>query len=226
MTDFLASEIEKGSYKSGEVLPSEAKLSARFEVSRTVIREALARLKYDGLIESRQGSKCRVVESGTKRVYRLDKLEDRDSNEIGYLYEFRAILESEAAFLAAKRRSKEDIARLDRCVEALDQATQKGLDGTTENVDFHLAVVDASGNPFLSDFMHFLSGKIWDLVQADRDHSKQKGLPPEVQQEHVAISEAISTGNQNKAREAVLTHLKNAAKRRGINILNFDRFFC
>ncbi len=217
---FLASEIEKGSFQPGEMLPSEAELSSRFEVSRTVIREALARLKYDGLLESRQGSKCKVIGSSTKRAFRFDQLEHPGSTEIGHLYEFRVILESEAAALAAKRRSQEDLARLGRCLETLDQAMRKGISGTTENVNFHQIIVETSGNPFLNDFMRFLKGKIWDLVQEDRNLSKQKGLPLDVQQEHVAIFEAISMGNSDKAREAVQSHLKNAAKRRGITIFN------
>ena len=77
---FLASEIEKGSFQPGETLPSEAELSSRFEVSRTVIREALARLKYDGLLESRQGSKCKVIGSSTKRAFRFDQLDPLGSS--------------------------------------------------------------------------------------------------------------------------------------------------
>jgi len=217
---FLASEIEKGSLQPGEMLPSEAELSSRFEVSRTVIREALARLKYDGLLESRQGSKCKVIGSSTKRAFRFDQLKHTDSTEIGHLYEFRVILESEAAALAAKRRNKEDLARLSRCLEASNQAMRKGLNGTTENVNFHQIIVETSGNPFLNDFMRFLKGKIWDLVQEDRNLSKQEGLSLDRQQEHVTIFEAISTGNSDKARESVQAHLKNAAKRRGITIFN------
>jgi DNA-binding FadR family transcriptional regulator len=76
--------------------------------------------------------------------------------------------------------------------------------------------VEASGNPFLKDFMRFFRGKIWDLVQSDRDHSNYQGLPPDVQQEHMIIFEAISAGDSEKAREAILTHIINAARRCGI----------
>jgi len=95
-----------------------------------------------------------------------------------------------------------------------------GIDGTAVNVDFHMKIVEASRNPFLEDFMRFFSGKIWDLVQADRNHSDKKGLPPEVQEEHIAIFKAISAGDSDNARNATLTHIKNAAKRRGLTIFD------
>jgi len=68
--------------------------------------------------------------------------------------------------------------------------------------------------------MRFLSSKIWDLIKGVQGHLQQTTLPLKVQQEHVAILEATSDGNLDKARNAVLIHLKNAAKRRGLAILN------
>jgi GntR family transcriptional regulator, transcriptional repressor for pyruvate dehydrogenase complex len=222
VAEILAAELENSSIQPGEALPSEAELSERFEVSRTVIREALARLKYDGILESRQGSKSIVAQPGTPRVFRLERLKVTDLTEIGYLYEFRALLESAAAALAAKRRSQKNLEKLRRHLEEMDQAVRDHQDGTAENVDFHMEIVEASGNPFLKDFMRFFRGKIWDLVQADRDHSDHRGLPPEVQQEHLTIFEAINAGNSEKAREAILNHLINAARRCGVTIFNSE----
>lgn len=218
ISDFFISEIENGTLQPGDLLPSEAELSDQFKVSRTVIREALGRLKYDGLLESSQGSRSKVAENSANRVFRMNRLEASNLTEIGFLYEFRSILESEAAALAAKRRTEGDLKEMKRIIEVLNQASAEGHDGTVENVNFHKKITDASKNPYLSDFMKFLGSKIHDLVQADRDSSKQVGLPPEVQKEHIAIFESISLKNSEKAREAVKTHLHNAAKRRGLPI--------
>ncbi len=218
ISDFLISEIESGTLKPGELLPSEAELSEQFNVSRTVIREALGRLKYDGLLESSQGSRSKVAADGSKRVFRMNQLEASNLGEIGFLYEFRAILESEAAALAAKRRTDEDLDEMKKLIAVLNRASEEHHDGTNENVNFHKRVTDASKNPYLYDFMEFLGSKIRDLVQADRDSSKQIGLPPEVQEEHIAIFEAISRKEPEEARKAVKTHIQNAAKRRGLNI--------
>jgi GntR family transcriptional regulator, transcriptional repressor for pyruvate dehydrogenase complex len=217
---FLISELESGKIMPGEIFPSEAKLADRFEVSRTVIREALSRLKCDGLLESKQGRRSIVKDTNSQRVFRLDRLEVSNLAEIGYLYEFRAILESEAGALAAKRRTQDDLERMSQNIDILNQAVRDGIDATAANVDFHMNIVEASKNPFLEDFMKFFIGKIWDLVQADRDQSSKKGLPPEVQQEHISIFKAISARDSDKARSAILTHLKNAAKRRNSTIFS------
>jgi DNA-binding FadR family transcriptional regulator len=215
---FLISEINKGTLAPGEYLPSEAILSEQFNVSRTVIREALSKLKHDGLLESSQGSKARVAENSAKRVFRMEELEPLNLEEIGYLYEFRSILESEASALAAKRRKADNIDELKTLLEKLEAAVERGLDGTDDNIKFHKAVVKASQNPYISEFMSFLSGKIYELVQSDRKHSNHVGLPRDVQQEHIKIFEAIKEGNMAKARKATITHLTNAAKRRGVKI--------
>ncbi len=218
ISDFFISEIENGTLQPGDLLPSEAELSEQFKVSRTVIREALGRLKYDGLLESSQGSRSKVAEDSANRVFRMNRLEASNMAEIGFLYEFRSILESEAAALAAKRRTDGDLKEMKRIIEVLNRASAERHDGTAANVNFHKKITDASKNPYLSDFMKFLGSKIRDLVQADRDSSQQVGLPPEVQKEHIAIFESISRKDSEKARESVKIHLHNAAKRRGLPI--------
>jgi DNA-binding FadR family transcriptional regulator len=146
----------------------------------------------------------------------MNRLEANNLEEIGFLYEFRAILESEAAALAAKRRTEEDLEEMQALIELLNHASDEHRDGTAENVEFHKTVTTASKNPYLTDFMKFLRNKIHDLVQADRDSSKQAGLPVEVQQEHIAIYDAIARRDPDQAREAVKAHLKSAAVRRGL----------
>jgi DNA-binding FadR family transcriptional regulator len=218
VVDFLKSEMNRGLFGPGEYLTSEAELAAHFGVSRTVIREALGKLKYDGLLESSQGSKSRVAKLGAKRVFRMEELDFVNLEEMLYLYEFRAIIESEAAALAAKRRNDKDIEELGMLINQLDEAVEHAADGTDENIEFHKAVVRASKNVFISSFMDFFSGKIFDLVQSDRRHSKSAGLPPGVQQEHIRIFDAVAAGDSKKARNETLRHLENAAKRRGLKL--------
>jgi GntR family transcriptional repressor for pyruvate dehydrogenase complex len=142
---------------------------------------------------------------------------------LSYLYEVRAVLESDAAALGALRGSQEDINRLGQCLELLNECVKKGLDGTNTNVDYHQMIVDASGNPYLMDLMRYLSLRLWDCIQMNNEQSSNLILTSESQDEHIKIFEAISERNPAKAREAVLTHLKNAAQRRGLTILDHIR---
>ena len=218
VVEFITAEIDAGTFTAGDYLPSEADLSAHFGVSRTVIREALGKLKYAGLLASSQGSKTKVAEEGGQRFFRMDALEPVNLEEIGFLYEFRAILESEASALAARRRDDENLETLSLLIERLNAAVAQGQDGTEENIEFHKEIVKASKNPFINGFMNFLSGKIYNLVQEDRNQSKHPGLPREVQHEHIKIFDAIKDGDPSAARIATRVHIKNAANRRGLNI--------
>ena len=218
IVEFITTEIGAGTFAPGDFLPSEADLSVQFGVSRTVIREALGKLKYAGLLESSQGSKTRVAAKEGQRFFRMDELEPVNFQEIGYLYEFRAILESEASALAARRRDDQNIDTLEGLIDKLNAAVAAGRDGTEENIEFHKEIVKASKNPFINGFMKFLSGKIYDLVQDDRDHSTHQGLPQSVQEEHIEIYSAIKDGDPVRAKKTTLAHLKNAAMRRGLLI--------
>jgi len=220
---YLARQIDDDLIKSGDVLPSESELAVRFDVSRTVIREALARLKYEGLLVSRQGSRSVIAERGKQRVFRLDRFAINNLSEVGYLYEFRAILETEAGALAAKRRNPSHLRAMRRNLEIMEKAVLRGEDATDSNIDFHTEIVRASGNPYLSDFMEFFGSKIWKLVQSDRNMQKKRGLPSDVQKEHHAIYAAIEKRDSEQAYEELLKHFRNAAMRRGASIFDMKK---
>ncbi len=213
VADYLIMEIKKGSFKPGENLPSEAVLAKQIGVSRTVIREAFARLKHDGLLDSKQGSGAKVTERFKMRAFRLDGIEQANNEEIRHLFELRIIIEGGAAALAADRRSNKD----------MDNAVQNGTDGSKPDVIFHQTIAGASGNPYLRDFMCFLNDKLVYLIRRAREHSSRHiGLPLVVQQEHLAIFEAILNKDPVKARDAALTHLKNAAERLNLLVYCFN----
>ena len=221
VANYLVSEIRKGSLRLGEKLPPEALLAEQFGVSRTVIREAFARLKCDGLLKSKHGIGAMVAEPSKQQAFRLDGLEQADSVEIGQLYELRAIVDGNAAALAAKRRHQEHVGRLSHCLEGMAHSVVEGGNGTDSDADFHQILAEASGNPFLRDFMRFLNGKLRGLIERARTHSSQQPiLPMMVQEEHVAIFEAISKRDPERAREATLAHIKNAAKRLGLTLFD------
>ncbi|MBS3918480.1 MAG: FadR family transcriptional regulator [Deltaproteobacteria bacterium] len=219
IADFLVSEIHKGNLRPGEMLPSEPALSKDLGVSRTVIREAFARLKQDGFLDSKQKVGARIAELEKQRPFRLEDLSNISLAELSHLYELRIILEGNAAALAAKRRKEKDIKAIKEYLGRMDRAVKERKDGTDPDLEFHQIIARATANPYLQDLMRFLNGKLRELIQKAREHSNRRpNLPQLVQQEHVAIYEAISVGNPAKAQAMVLAHLKNAAKRLGINL--------
>jgi GntR family transcriptional repressor for pyruvate dehydrogenase complex len=214
VADYLIMEIKRGSFKPGDNLPSEAILAKQLNVSRTVIREAFARLKYDGLLDSKQGSGAKVTKRYKMRAFRLDGVEQANTEEVRHLFELRIIVEGGAAAFAAKRRSDKDLEKLERYLKDMENAVRNGADGITPDVKFHQTIAEASGNPYLRDFMCFLNDKLVYLIRGAREHSSHHlGLPIVAQQEHLAIFEAILDKNSTKARNASLAHLKNAAER-------------
>jgi GntR family transcriptional regulator, transcriptional repressor for pyruvate dehydrogenase complex len=99
---FLMDEIHAGRFKPGDKLPAENKLATTMGVSRTIIREALVRLEYDGLLESKGGCRTRIADPIKKRAFRIQDSEKMNKAEIKHIYELRAILEAAAAALAAR----------------------------------------------------------------------------------------------------------------------------
>jgi GntR family transcriptional repressor for pyruvate dehydrogenase complex len=216
----LTGEIDKGNLRPGDKLPTEAALATQFRVSRAVIREALSQLKYEGLLDSRQGKGVIVLGNAGRRSFRLTEAEKLSDRDLAQLYELRAILESETAALAALRRSKKNLDVLRRCLEGMALAVERDDSGIFPDLEFHQAIARASGNQHVCDLMVFLNDKVSGVIGAARGHSRQHtGFSERVQREHEAIFQAIEARDPDKAKEAALIHLKNSAKRLGLSIL-------
>ena len=215
----LIAEIKAGSFRPGEKFPSEAALAQQFGVSRTVIREALARLKYDGILDSRQGIGATVVGNAGKRTFRLDNIDEAKAIDIEHLFELRAVLDGDAAYLAAERRSDEHLQQLNQCLQGMAASVRDGGGGTEPDVKFHSIIAEASLNPYLSELMQFLNDKLENLIRKARNHSSSHpDLPLVVQKEHEAIYKAIAEKNPAEARKAVLRHINNAGGRLGVDV--------
>ena len=193
VAEVLLDEIKQGTIRGGETLPPEAELADNFGVSRTVIREALARLKSDGLLETQQGRGATIVENGHRRTFRLEAYAGGSRERPNYLFELRAILEGDAAALAALRRNDQQLRSMQTCLQEMQTAVDEKIDGTTPDFRFHRAISRAAGNPYLLEFMKFLNFKLIDVTRSARQRSSLRVEWPEiVQKEHVAIFEAIA----------------------------------
>ena len=224
LAEVITRQIESGEYLPGDVLPSEQTLAESFKVSRTVVREALARLKYEGLIESKRGSGPIVKQAAPERGFMVN-VDDLSGDEFRNFMEFRVIVEGEAAAMAAVRRTEEQLEELRTHLEQIHQAVLNRTSGTEPDYLFHRLIADAAGNTYLGDFLKFLSTKIWLGVYRARWKSNQVLEQAEaVFEEHKAIFTAIESGDPRAARAAIQRHLLNSAKRQDVTL--DQRFLC
>lgn len=210
----LAAEIRAGRLAPSAKLPPEARLVEQFAVSRTVVREAVSRLKSLGLVVSRQGSGVYVNANVPFVPLNFDARHAGSKEAVIQMVEVRRALEAEVAALAATRRSADDVKRVRRAVAALDQAVQAGGDGVDEDVQFHRAIAEAARNPFLISTLNYLAQFLRGATQVTRaNEARRADFAAQVKAEHTAIANAIEAGDAPKARQAAARHMVNAARR-------------
>jgi GntR family transcriptional repressor for pyruvate dehydrogenase complex len=216
IADALAVGIRDGELAPGHRLPTEAALSARFGVSRPVVREALSRLKTLGLIETRQGSGAFVSQTSRRALEALELAPDGSLDAVFQMVEVRRALEAEAAALAAARRTDEALAQIHAAAQALDRAVAAGGDGAAEDVAFHAAIAQAARNPFLLATLAYLHRFLLDATRVTRaNEATRPEMARQVRDEHAAILAAIEAGDPAAARAAGARHMVNAAQRIG-----------
>lgn len=212
----LTDEITAGNLEPGSRLPTEQEMMATFGVSRTVVREAIAVLRAEGLVETRQGSGAFVSVDPQRRPFRIDPEGLKSLGEVLNVMELRIAVESEAAGLAAQRHGKADLARIDRSIAAFRKAIARGDTAVDADYDFHAAIGLATGNTYFSQFLGFLGRFIIPRqtihVDAEDTVSRTDYLEG-VLKEHLEIRRAIETGEVVAARAAMRTHLEQGAKR-------------
>lgn len=215
LADALAVSIRDGQLSAGQKLPTEQALVERFGVSRTVVREAMSRLKTLGLVESRQGSGAFVLAS-RQALEQLSLAPDGSVDAVIQMVEVRRALEAESAALAAARRTPQSVKQIKQALQALGKAVKAGGDGVEEDVAFHTAIAQATSNPFLLATLAYLNRFLLDATRVTRaNEATRADLEAQVHQEHSAIVSAIEAGDVAAARQAGTNHMLNAARRIG-----------
>jgi DNA-binding FadR family transcriptional regulator len=209
----LRGEIGSEALRPGDRLPTEQQLSARFDVSRAVVREAISRLKDEGLVNSHQGRGTFISPPAQRTTFRIEPCSLRDRNELSEIVELRITFEAGAAFLAAKRRKKVHLTQMLAALEAMVEAVRHDEDGVEADAAFHLAVAEATGNGYFKEFMSFLHARIYASIRAARYNLLRDKRRANIDiAEHRAIYDAIARRDPEAARHAVLAHLTNAAR--------------
>ncbi|TRW95701.1 FadR family transcriptional regulator [Paracoccus sp. M683] len=213
--DSLRARIADGQFAPGDRLPSEAQLTREFGVSRTVVREAIAALRSDGLVEPRQGAGVFVLEPPVTPALPFADLDLARVSSLIEMLELRAAVEGDAAGLAALRRSP---AQEEVIVDAFDRLRRLAAEGQpTADADFafHLAIADASNNPRFSELLRLLGTTL--IPRRAANAGADPLVAPEyarvLDAEHEAILKAIQDGDETAARQAMRRHLKNSQAR-------------
>ena len=152
---YLELEITQGRLSPGDRIPTESQLTTQFGVSRNVVREAVARLKSEGLVESHQGLGSFVSEKGMRSSFRINNDELRNLPKLRQLYEMRLDLEVSAAGMAARRRSRSQLATIQAAFFALRKATLLDEDLIEKSLAFKRAIANATANKYFSSFSPF-----------------------------------------------------------------------
>ncbi|MGH6762626.1 MAG: FadR/GntR family transcriptional regulator [Phyllobacterium sp.] len=204
--------IKSGAYQPDERLPTEHDLAAEFEVSRPIIREALRRLREQGLIYSRRGAGSFVRALGLKEPLGFGQLENLA--DLLNCYEFRLNVEPAAAAAAAARHDTASLAAIRQALELMRDATNRQSHREDADFQFHLAIARAAQNRYFSTAMealkdHIAVGMKFHGVSVKREDA---GLR-RVFAEHEAIAEAIAAGDSAAAKQLMHDHLAGSRQR-------------
>lgn len=214
VTAMLLEKIKTGEFPVGARLPTEQVICDRLGVSRTVVREAISRLKSEGLVEVRQGSGTIVREAKRPLAFRLEIDPYESVEAVIRVTELRRGIEAEAAALAAQRRTRSDLAAIKRALIAIDAAVAKREEGVDEDLAFHQSIAHATGNPLYPPMIEYLGPFVHAAIRVTRSNEgRRHDFSAQVREEHFAIYEAIAARDAAAARQAVLTHIENAGAR-------------
>lgn len=203
MLDAIGRAIVVGDYE-GAIFPTEAELAKQHGVSRSVTREAVKMLTAKGLLSARprQGTIVQPTTSWNlfdtdvlrwllERQFSIDLL--RQFNEL------RVAIEPEAAALAARVATVDDIERVNAGLKRMERAERGEDDALESDIAFHVAVLRASRNPFYAQFRDVVSTALRTSI---RFTNRVKGRTANVA-DHAAVRDAIAGGNPDKARKAM-----------------------
>ena len=214
----LSEAIQAGEFAVGDRLPSERLLGEQYAVSRAVVREALSKLKSEGLVTSRAGSGVYVTERNQRQAFRMQDVAIDEKESLELVMELLITIEVAATRFAAMRRTQEDLKRIRRALIGMEYEIVTDRLGDGEDFAFHQAIVDATHNPHFQALSEHLEHSVRRLIRQARNNTKTRHADhvAAVQEEHEAIFAAISAGDPHQAATLAEKHLINSAKRLNI----------
>ena len=211
----LSGEIRSGRLAPGARLPTEAALTRAARVSRTVVREAVAALRAEGLVVTRQGVGAFVAEPG-RAPFRIEPERLESLAETLNVMELRLGVEIESAGLAAERATRAQLRAIGEAFEAMARATGAGRSAVDEDLAFHRAIAEATGNPEFPRFLQFIGHHLIPrrtVSGLPERMGGQRAYLALIHEEHRRIQAAIAAHDPKAAREAMRRHLTRSLTR-------------
>jgi DNA-binding FadR family transcriptional regulator len=212
----LAEQIKSGRLAPGARLPTEHALTRAARVSRTVVREAVAALRAEGLVITRQGVGAFVSAAPQHAPYRLEPERMQTLHDVLNVMELRLGVEIESAGLAAERASRAQIRAIGLALDNIARAAAAGEAAVDEDLAFHRAIAGATGNPEFARFLQFI-GRHLIPRRTVSGLPERMGGPKAylalIQEEHRRIFDAIRAHDAGGAREAMRRHLTRSLER-------------
>jgi GntR family transcriptional repressor for pyruvate dehydrogenase complex len=212
----ITESIRDGTLDPGDKLPTEAEIMRILGVSRTVVREAISHMQAAGLVETRHGIGTFVLAPPPAHTLGIDPNTVITMRDVLAILELRISLETEAAGLAASRRSEAQLQQLRAALDAFQASARAGGETVPSDVQFHLLIAQASGNRYFHDILSHLGTNI--IPRSRLNSAKLAQDDPvvymqRVNNEHEDIFNAIARQDPESARAAIRTHLSNSRER-------------
>jgi len=213
--DAISEQIRSRVLRPGDKLPTESQLMLEYGVSRSVVREAISGLQSAGFVETRHGIGTFVLDSPAGFEFRVEPNSIPTVRDILAMLELRIGLESEAAALAAARRTEGQLADLRRVLDEFQAAMGNAADTAEPDFQFHLRVAEATGNRYLSEVLaRFGTNTIprtrVSVLQSAGDQAAYLSI---LSHEHERIYTAILDGDPEGASRFMRVHLSNSRER-------------
>lgn len=198
----------------GEKLPNEVDLSQELGVSRATLREAIRALVTQGVLEVRRGRGTFVSEqAGQVEDFGFSTLE-QVRGQLRDLFELRSIFEPQAARLACRRGSGEELADILEKGAAVDRCIRLGKDRTQADRDFHAAIVRAAHNEFMMRLLPMIDRAVSTAVESG-EHKEQ--LAQVTLRDHALLMEFFQKRDEAGAEHAMAIHMRHAMDEMGLD---------
>jgi GntR family transcriptional repressor for pyruvate dehydrogenase complex len=211
----ISSLVESGTLAPGEKLPPESEIVRQQGVSRTVVREAISRLQAAGLLVTRHGIGSFVCTPPENADFGLERKKEDIAKDVIKVLELRIGLETEAAALAALRRTNDHLGTMKQAMQAFAVEMHTGQEAVGPDVQFHRAIAIAVGNSYFVDILSRIgeSAIPRSRILIDERESERQEFLKRLNNEHEDIFSAIRRGDPEASRAAMRNHLSNSRER-------------